>query len=68
MRLIIVYVVLMVIGDILAYLIGLGIERMWGTQVSLIAFLALYFLFLWFAWLGAVKLTEPKQGNQRNRK
>lgn len=61
MWLIIIYVVLMVIGDLLAYLIGLGIERMWGTQVSLIAFLALYFLFLWFAWLGAVKLTEPKQ-------
>jgi hypothetical protein len=59
--LIIVYLVLMILGDIADYLIGLVIERVWGQQVSLIVFLVLYFLFLWFSWLGAVKLTEPRK-------
>jgi hypothetical protein len=61
--LLIVYLVLMILGDIADYLIGLFVERMWGSQVSLIVFLVLYFLFLWFAWLGAVWLTRPKVGD-----
>ena len=57
--LIVVYLVLMITGDILDYLIGLVVERVW-PQASLPVFLGLYFLFLWIAWLIAVKLTEPK--------
>lgn len=59
MWLLIIYLVLMIVGDILDYLIGLVVERMWGAQVSLIVFLALYFLFLWLAWVGAVMITKP---------
>jgi hypothetical protein len=44
-----------------AYLIGLIVEREFGSQASLIVFLALYFLFLWFSWLLAVWMTEPKR-------
>lgn len=55
------YVVFMILGDFAAYLIGLFVEREFGGQVSLIVFLALYFLFLWVAWLLAVRLSEPKQ-------
>jgi hypothetical protein len=62
MKLIVYYVVFMILGDIGAYLIGLVIERAFGGQVSLIVFLAIYFLFLWVAWVLAVWLTEPKQG------
>jgi hypothetical protein len=58
--LIIIYVALMILGDIADYLIGLAVESMWGAHVSLIVFLLLYFVFLWLAWLGAVKFTEPK--------
>jgi len=58
--LIIYYVVFMVAGDFAAYLLGLGVERVFGSQASLIVFLALYFLFLWFSWLLAVWATEPK--------
>jgi hypothetical protein len=61
MKLILYYVVFMITGDIAAYLIGLGIERAFGTQVSLVAFLTLYFLFLWVAWVLAVWVTEPKR-------
>jgi hypothetical protein len=61
MWLIVYYVVFMITGDICAYLIGLGTERVFGSQASLIVFLTLYFLFLWVSWLLAVWITEPKQ-------
>ena len=60
MQLIIYYVVFMIAGDLAAYLIGLVVEREFGSHASLIVFLVLYFLFLWVAWLIAVWLTEPK--------
>jgi hypothetical protein len=54
------YVVFMISGDLADYLIGLIVEREFGSQVSLIVFLALYFLFLWVAWVLAIRMTEPK--------
>jgi len=60
MWLLIVYVGLVLVGDIADYLIGLFVERMWGPQASLVVFLALYFVFLWVAWVVAVKITEPR--------
>jgi len=60
-QLIVYYLVFMVAGDFAAYFIGLGVERAFGGQISLIVFLALYFLFLWISWLLAVRLTEPKR-------
>jgi len=60
MQLIVYYVVFMISGDIAAYLIGLVVEREFGSHVSLIVFLALYFLFLWISWLLAVRVTQPK--------
>jgi uncharacterized membrane protein len=59
--LIVYYVVFMIAGDFAAYFIGLFVEYEWGQQVSLIVFLALYFLFLWVSWLLAVWMTEPKE-------
>jgi len=61
MQIIMYYVVFMILGDLAAYFIGLVTEREFGGQVSLIVFLALYFLFLWISWLLAVRLTEPKR-------
>jgi hypothetical protein len=60
-QLIIYYLVLMIAGDFAAYLIGLVVEREFGSNVSLIVFLVLYFLFLWVAWIIAVRMTEPKR-------
>jgi hypothetical protein len=59
--LIVYYVIFMIAGDLSAYFIGLIVEREFGSQASLIVFLALYFLFLWFSWLLAVWMTEPKR-------
>jgi hypothetical protein len=60
MWLLIVYVGLVLVGDVVDYLIGLLVEQMWGAQASLVVFLALYFVFLWVAWVVAVKITEPR--------
>ena len=57
--LIVYYVIFMIAGDLAAYAIGLVTELEFGGQVSLIVFLALYFLFLWVAWVLAVWLTKP---------
>jgi hypothetical protein len=54
------YVVFMILGDLADYFIGLFVERVW-PQASLVIFLALYFFFLWVAWILAVKFTEPKK-------
>jgi len=59
MSLLIVYVALMITGDLVAYLIGLVIERT-VPGASLPAFLAMYFLFLWVAWVIAVRVTQPR--------
>jgi hypothetical protein len=50
----------MIVGDLLAYLIGRFVEYEWGSYPSLVVFLALYFLSLWVAWLLSVRVTEPK--------
>jgi hypothetical protein len=46
--------------DLAAYFIGLITEREFGSQASLIAFLAFYFLGFWISWILAVRITEPK--------
>jgi cation transporter-like permease len=58
-QLIVYYVVFMVAGDFVDYVIGLAVERVW-PQASLLTFLLLYFVSLWVAWLLAVRMTEPK--------
>jgi hypothetical protein len=58
--LILFYVAFMIGGDFAAYLVGLLVEYEFGTHVSLIVFLALYFFFLWVSWVLAVWLTSPR--------
>jgi len=41
-----------------------AVEYEWGSQVSLIVFLAPYFLFLWIAWVLAVGVTKPNQSSR----
>ena len=65
MLLIVYYLIFMIAGDLAAYLIGLSVEFEWGSQVSLIVFLALYFLFLWVSWILAVWVTKPRVATQR---
>jgi hypothetical protein len=62
-QLIVYYVGFTALGDVADYLIGLLVERI-RPQASLLIFLLLYFVFLWVAWLLAVKLTAPKTKSQ----
>ena len=64
MILILWYLGFVIVGDIVAYLIGLAVERAWGSYVSLVVFLALYFLSLWVAWLLAVRVTGSSPRRQ----
>ena len=64
--LIVYYVAFMIAGDLAAYAIGLVTELEFGGHVSLIVFLALYFLYLWIAWLLAVWLTKPKDAEPQS--
>ena len=64
MQLIIYYVIFMISGDLASYFIGLITEREFGSHISLIVFLTLYFLFLWVSWVLAVYVTESKQTEQ----
>ena len=50
--------------DVLAYFLGLFVEYEWGPHVSLVVFLALYFVFLWVAWQFAVRLSKPRVAEQ----
>jgi hypothetical protein len=60
MSLLIVYIALMIVGDLFAYVIGLAVERTM-PGASLPIFLAMYFLFLGVAWLVAVRITKPRE-------
>jgi cation transporter-like permease len=60
MLLIVYYVIFMIAGAFAAYFIGLTVEYEWGSYVSLIVFLVLYFFFLWVSWVLAVWMTRPR--------
>ena len=64
MTLIVYYLIFMIAGDFAAYFLGLLVEYEWGSYVSLIVFLVLYFLFLWVSWLLAVWVTKPRVATQ----
>jgi hypothetical protein len=59
MSLLVVYVGLVIMGNLIAYFVGLVIERN-APAASLPAFLAMYFLFLWLSWVVAVRITQPR--------
>jgi hypothetical protein len=65
MLLIVYYVIFVIAGDLSDYLIGLIVEREFGSQVSLLVFLALYFVVLRLAWLLAVWTTTPSHAAVR---
>jgi hypothetical protein len=59
MWLLLTYIGLTVVGNAAIYFLGLLVEQMWPAA-SLPAFLLMFFVVMWAAWLIAVKVTEPK--------
>ena len=60
MLLIIYYIVTMLMLNVATVLIGFAVESLFGSVVSLMVFLSLYFATLWAAWVFSVWLTKPK--------
>jgi hypothetical protein len=60
MQLIAVYIVFVLIGDAIAYVLGRLMEQFVTESVSLTVFLACFFIVFWAAWILAVKVTEPR--------
>jgi hypothetical protein len=60
MRLIVYYIAIMLLLNVATVLIGFAVESQFGSVVSLMVFLSLYFVTLWAAWVGTVWLTRPK--------
>lgn len=55
MKLLVVYIVFVAIGEAIAYVAGRTVE-FWSPATSLPVFLSLFFLMLWAAWRLAVKV------------
>ena len=58
MWVLLIYVVLMIVGDLIDVGIGSVASKMWGDAISLPIFLACYFATLAIAWVIAVRIAE----------
>ena len=58
MWVLLIYVVLMIAGDVVDVGIGSVASKMWGDPISLPIFLACYFATLAIAWILAVRIAE----------
>jgi hypothetical protein len=58
MWVLLIYVILMIAGDVLDYFIGSAAASIWGDAISLPIFLACYFATLAIAWVIAVHIAE----------
>lgn len=59
MWIMVVYVLIVVISELVVTAIGLALDRIYPL-LSLPVSLSLFFAVLWFGWILAVRLTEPK--------
>jgi hypothetical protein len=55
MKLLVVYIVFVLVGEAIAYFAGRTVE-IWSPATSLPVFLSFFFLVLWAAWRLAVKV------------
>ena len=58
-----VYVLIVIVSELIVVAIGLILDRI-APVASLPVCLSLFFAVLWFGWLVAVRLTEPKHAKK----
>ncbi len=58
MKVLILYVIIVLIGGFISYEVGLFVEKQWGSGMSLLAFLALFFANFVISWIIAVAIIE----------
>ena len=61
-----IYILVVVVMEFIVVAVGLALDRIYPSA-SLTISLSLFFLVLWFGWVIAVRLTEPKhkKGTER---
>jgi len=59
MWIMVVYTLIVLVGETITVVFGLVLDRIFPAA-SLPVSLTLFFAILWFAWVLAVRLTEPK--------
>jgi hypothetical protein len=59
MKLLLVFLVALLIGQSLSIGLGLLVERQATPYTGLVTFIACYFAMFWLAWRFAVRITEP---------
>ena len=59
MWIMVVYILIVVVSEAIVVAIGLVLDRI-SPALSLPISLSLFFAVLWFGWILAVRLTEPK--------
>ena len=66
MWILVLYILIVVVSEAVVVAIGLVLDRMYPA-LSLPVSLSLFFAVLWFAWILAVRLTEPKHTKSAKR-
>jgi hypothetical protein len=59
MRLLLVFLITLAIGQSISIGLGLLVERHWSPYAGLVTFIACYFAMFWLAWRVAVRATAP---------
>ena len=59
MKLLLIFLVALLIGQSLSIGLGLLVERHATPYTGLVTFIACYFAMFWLAWRFAVRITEP---------
>jgi hypothetical protein len=64
MWVLVVYGLIALVGESIVIAIGLVMDRIFPAA-SLLVSMALFFAIIWFAWILALRLTEPKHVKRR---
>ena len=59
MKLLVVFLITLTVGQMISVGIGLLVERQTSPYTGLITFIGVYFATFWLAWRLAIRLTAP---------
>jgi membrane protein implicated in regulation of membrane protease activity len=66
MKLLVVFIISVIVGQAISIVIGLLVERQVTPYAGLVTFIACYFAMFWLAWRFAVRITEPRSRAPRS--
>jgi hypothetical protein len=59
MKLMVVFLITLAVGQVLSVGVGLLVERYSSPYAGLVTFIGAYFAMFWLAWRCAIRLTAP---------